>query len=182
MGASDGLEGVALALSDVPGGLALSGEAGWNQSADDWAYFIEQGHAIGFRTGAGALVATAAQVAYAGGFGWISMVLVDRAWRHRGLASLLVESCVKRLRTQNVAPTLDATPAGQPVYRHLGFRPGFAFERWKGHGTGPSTSPSPLSSPSPSSRPLPSSPPSPFPLPSSLLPLSSSSSTRMSSS
>jgi hypothetical protein len=60
------------------------------------------------------------------------MVLVSPDWRHRGLASLLVDACVKRLRALHVTPVLDATPAGQPVYRHLGFRPGFEFERWEG--------------------------------------------------
>ena len=132
MATSEALEGVALTLADVAGGLALSVGAGWNQTADDWAFFIQHGHAVGFRTASGALVATAAALVYGGGFGWISMVLVAPDWRHRGLASLLVDACVKRLRALDVTPVLDATPAGQPVYRHLGFKPGFEFERWEG--------------------------------------------------
>ena len=132
MAASEALSLVALSLSDVAGGLVLSAGAGWNQTADDWAFFIRHGHAVGFRTASGVLIATAAALVYGGGFGWISMVLVAPDWRHRGLASLLVADCVKRLRALNVTPVLDATPAGQPVYRHLGFRPGFEFERWEG--------------------------------------------------
>lgn len=123
---------VALTLADVAGGMLLSAGAGWNQTPDDWAFFIEQGHAIGFKTASGLLIATAAALAYGGGFGWVSMVLVAPDWRHRGLASLLVDNCVKRLRALDVTPVLDATPAGQPVYRHLGFRVGFEFERWEG--------------------------------------------------
>ena len=132
MAASEALSLVALGLSDVAGGLILSSGAGWNQTADDWAFFIQHGHAVGFRTASGVLIATAAALAYGGGFGWISMVLVAPDWRHRGLASLLIDSCVKRLRAMNLMPVLDATPAGQPVYRHLGFRAGFEFERWEG--------------------------------------------------
>ena len=132
MATSEALSLVALTLADVAGGLVLSTGAGWNQTADDWAFFIQQGHAVGFRTASGALVATAAALVYGGGFGWVSMVLVAPDWRHRGLASLLVDACVKRLRTLNVTPVLDATPAGQPVYRHLGFQSGFKFERWEG--------------------------------------------------
>ena len=132
MASSEALSLVALTLADVAGGLALSTAAGWNQTADDWAFFIQHGHAVGFRSASGALVATAAALVYGGGFGWISMVLVAPDWRHRGLASLLVDACVKRLRALNVTPVLDATPAGQPVYRHLGFQPGFEFERWEG--------------------------------------------------
>lgn len=128
---------VGLVASDVDGGLALSGGAGWNQTADDWALFIDQGHAIGFRTASGTLVATAAAIVYGGGLGWISMVLVATEWRHRGLASLLMETCVKRLQALHVTPVLDATPAGEPVYRHLGFRSGFALERWQGFSAPP---------------------------------------------
>lgn len=132
MAASDAVEGIALTLAEVAGGLALSGAAGWNQTAEDWAFFIGQGHATGFRSASGALVASAAALAYGGGFGWISMVLVADRWRHRGLASLLVEGAIRRLQSAHITPVLEATPAGEPVYRHLGFRAGFAFERWEG--------------------------------------------------
>jgi len=134
---------VGLVAGDVDGGLALSGGAGWNQTADDWSLFIEQGHAIGFRTASGTLVATAAAIVYGGGLGWISMVLVAHDWRHRGLASLLLETCVKRLQAMHVTPVLDATPAGEPVYRHLGFRSGFALERWQGFVAPPAVAPPP---------------------------------------
>jgi len=132
MEGSETLSLVALTLSDVAGGLLLSTGAGWNQTADDWAFFIGQGQAIGFRSASGVLVATAAALVYGGGFGWVSMVLVAPDWRHRGLASRLVDACVQRLRAFGVTPVLDATPAGQPVYRQLGFQPGFEFERWEG--------------------------------------------------
>ena len=134
---SEALSLVGLTLADVAGGLALSSAAGWNQNADDWAFFIEQGHAIGFRTASGVLIATAAAVVYSGGLGWISMVLVEHDWRHRGLASLLMETLVKRLQSLHITPVLDATPAGEPVYRHLGFRTGFELERWQGGGAPP---------------------------------------------
>ena len=132
MAGSDALSLVALMRTDVAGGLALSAAAGWNQTAEDWQLFIEQGHAIGFRTASGTLVATAAASVYGGALGWISMALVAPEWRHRGLASLLLESCVKRLQAAHVTPVLDATPAGEPVYRHLDFRSGFELERWQG--------------------------------------------------
>jgi len=134
MAASEALSLGSLTLADVAGGLALSSGAGWNQTADDWRFFIEQGHAVGFRTPDGTLVASAAALVYSGGLGWISMVLVAPPWRHRGLASLLVENCIRRLQAAHITPVLDATPAGAPVYRHLGFRAGFDLERWEGLG------------------------------------------------
>ncbi len=123
-----------LVAADVRGGLALSAAAGWNQSHDDWRLFLAHGHAVGCRDEVGNLVATAAALPYEGGAGWISMVLVDPHWRHRGLASRLMGECIRHLQSLGLAPTLDATPAGQAVYRQLGFVPGFAFERWEGEG------------------------------------------------
>ena len=86
------------ALDDVAGGLALSDAAGWNQTADDWSLFIAAGAAFGVRDEAGALIATAAALPYDAATGWISMVLVDAAHRHRGIASQLVDACVASLR------------------------------------------------------------------------------------
>jgi len=49
-----------LGPDDVAGGLALSDAAGWNQSADDWSFFIGAGEAFGIRDDRGTLIATAA--------------------------------------------------------------------------------------------------------------------------
>jgi hypothetical protein len=125
----------ALSVADVASGLELSDAAGWNQTGDDWSLFIERGHAIGCRDNGGHLVATAAALPYGGTAGWISMVLVDVAWRHRGLASGLLRECMAHLQTLGAAPFLDATPAGAAVYRGLGFNAGFAFERWQSSGS-----------------------------------------------
>jgi len=135
MASSDVLVIERLALDDVAGGLALSDAAGWNQSADDWSFFITAGAAFGVRDEAGTLIATAAALPYDATTGWISMVLVDAAQRHRGIASHLVDACVASLREAGRIPVLDATPAGAAVYAKIGFVAGFAFERWEGDGT-----------------------------------------------
>ena len=134
MASSDVLVIERLALDDVTGGLALSDAAGWNQSADDWSFFIAAGAAFGVRDEAGTLIATAAALPYDAATGWISMVLVDAAHRHRGVASQLVDACVASLREAGRIPVLDATPAGAAVYARIGFVAGFAFERWEGEG------------------------------------------------
>ncbi len=126
-----------LGAGDVAGGLALSDAAGWNQSADDWSFFIAAGAAFGVRDERGALIATAAALPYDADTGWISMVLVAAAHRHRGIASQLVDACVASLREAGRTPVLDATPAGAAVYAKTGFVAGFAFERWQGDGAAP---------------------------------------------
>jgi ribosomal protein S18 acetylase RimI-like enzyme len=129
----------ALNESDVGGGLRLSEAAGWNQVEDDWAFFIGHGHAFGGRDGQDQLVATAAALPYGTTAGWISMVLVDPAWRQRGLASALVRECIASLQTRGALPCLDATDEGAAVYRGLGFAVGFAFDRWQSAGLGPTS-------------------------------------------
>ena len=77
MAASEALAIERIGAAEVAGGLALSDAAGWNQTADDWAFFIAEGEAIGVRDDTGRLVASAATLPYEGGVGWIAMVLVD---------------------------------------------------------------------------------------------------------
>ncbi len=122
---------VTLTSESIDAGLALSDAAGWNQTADDWAIFIRNGHAIGFRDDDDRVVATAAALPYGASAGWISMVLVADAWRHRGLASALLAACVERLRVAHIVPVLDATPAGAAVYGRIGFAAGFEIDRWE---------------------------------------------------
>ena len=130
-----------LSPGDTDAGLALSDAAGWNQTGDDWALFIRHGHAIGFReVGANRLVATAAALPYGASAGWISMVLVTDAWRHRGLASTLMDACIAHLRGANIVPVLDATPAGAAVYRRIGFAAGFEIDRWECKAPSPGSS------------------------------------------
>jgi hypothetical protein len=126
-----------LAIGDVADAGALSDAAGWNQVGDDWALFIEHGRTLGCRDGDGRLIATAAALPYGSAAGWVSMVLVAEAWRHRGLASALVRECVAHLQASGALPLLDATAAGAAVYRGLGFAEGFAFDRWQSDAVSP---------------------------------------------
>jgi len=132
MAASEPLAPVRLDAADVFAGVALSDGAQWNQTADDWQLFVTHGDVRGLRTGRSELVASAATLPFEGGMGWLSMVLVAPEWRHRGLATRLLDDGVQRLQAAGLTPVLDATPAGEAVYRRLGFARGFEFERWEG--------------------------------------------------
>lgn len=129
----EGLSEAPLAEADLEGALALVAEAGWNQVPADWRIFLELGRGFAMKDAHGALAATAATLPYAGGFGWISMVLVGAAWRRRGIATRLLGRCIETLRAAGLVPVLDATPAGREVYRPLGFHDGWALSRWRGN-------------------------------------------------
>jgi GNAT superfamily N-acetyltransferase len=132
MAGSDQLEIVDLRRGDVEAGLALSGEAGWNQTGEDWRHFIENGRTIGVCNGSGTLIASAAALPYEGPFGFIGMVLVTKDSRRQGIATRLVDRCIGELRGRGLTPVLDATAAGAEVYKRQGFLPQFGFDRWEG--------------------------------------------------
>jgi GNAT superfamily N-acetyltransferase len=109
-----------LSLAEAPAGLALSDEAGWNQTSEDWRYFLQRGMVFGLRDAEARVIATAALLP-SPPVTWISMVLVTARWRRRGLANLLMTRCIDTAGARNLEPWLDATPAGAAVYRPMGF-------------------------------------------------------------
>lgn len=125
-----------LGVGSLNGCLALSTEAGWNQVAEDWLLFFRHGTVFGVAGPEGEPVASGAVLPYDGGLAWISMVLVTKARRGQQLGTRILETCIAALRRRGLVPMLDATPAGERVYRPLGFRPLFGLTRWQGDGGG----------------------------------------------
>jgi N-acetylglutamate synthase-like GNAT family acetyltransferase len=121
-----------LEARDIGACLKLSDEAGWNQNAEDWRLFIEEGRAFGVRDADGRLVASAAALPYERDIAYLSMVLVTRSQRRQGIATRLVDLCVEHIGRLGLVPVLDATPAGEAVYSQQGFRVLFGLERWQG--------------------------------------------------
>ena len=112
--------------------VALSAEAGWNQTSADWALFLRQGTVFGLRSGLAGIVATGAVLPYGGDFAWISMVLVTRSRRRQRVGTSILEACCAELARRTLVAVLDATPAGERIYRALGFEGMFNLSRWQG--------------------------------------------------
>jgi hypothetical protein len=113
--------------------MALSAEAGWNQTGDDWSLFLEHGRVIGLSDNTGRTIATGAVLPYAGGFAWISMVLVTASRRRERIGTRILANGSAEIVKAGLVPVLDATPAGEQVYRPLGFEPIFGLTRWQGN-------------------------------------------------
>ena len=129
---------VSLGPFDAARALPLSDEARWNQTEADWAMMLRLGLGFGVEVD-DRLVASAVALPY-GIVGWISMVLVTASARRQGLATQLVELSADALTRNGARPMLDATPAGQAVYRKMGFTPLRGLTRWQGEG-GPREAP-----------------------------------------
>jgi GNAT superfamily N-acetyltransferase len=122
-----------LSLAHVESALALSIEAGWNQTPDDWAFFTERGRTRGIFVD-GELIATAATLTYGSRLGYVSMILVTPRFRNRGIAKQLLRESVDDLEIRGYRALLDATPAGAVVYRRFGFLDVLPLQRWQGEG------------------------------------------------
>lgn len=131
-----------MTTSDLASSLRLSAQAGWNQTDADWRRFLRlEPDGCFVAEWADAPVATTVAFVF-GTVGWIAMVLVDEAFRHRGIASRLVEHALQYLERRGVRTTrLDATPLGRPVYERLGFLPEYPLVRMQGVVAPPAESP-----------------------------------------
>jgi hypothetical protein len=62
------------------------------------------------------------------------MVLVTASRRRQHLGTAILETCCAELARRGLVAVLDATPAGERVYRPLGFEGMFNLSRWQGVG------------------------------------------------
>ncbi len=136
MAFTDALQLRTLAENDIAGCMALSAEAGWNQTPDDWSLFMRGGTVFGLPDADGHPVATGAIFPYPDDFAWISMVLVTASRRRQRIGTRILETCCAEIARRGMVAVLDATPAGERVYGPLGFEPLFKLSRWQGEGRG----------------------------------------------
>lgn len=118
----------AMAAEDIPDGLRLCRASGWNQLAEDWRLFIESpGSGALLIEKVGNVVGTAAWLRY-DALTWIAMMLVDSAEQGSGLGTQLLAEV---LASHADAPCvgLDATPAGERLYRRFGFVENYSLIR-----------------------------------------------------
>jgi Acetyltransferase (GNAT) domain len=132
MGSIDVWQFSRLAEDRIAECVALSAEAGWNQTIADWALFLQHGMVLGLPASRGVTVATGAVLPYPDDFAWISMVLVTASRRRERIGTSILEACCAEVAQRGLLAMLDATPAGEPVYRPLGFEGIFTLARWQG--------------------------------------------------
>jgi GNAT superfamily N-acetyltransferase len=132
-----------LAADDLDEAFGLSTVAGWNQRLADWRLLLQLAPAGSFAAVAdGRIIGTAIGIDY-GAFGWIAMMLVDPAWRGRGIGARLLESAMAAVPT-GTPIRLDATPLGRPLYRRYGFEDEAALTRHVAEPSRPRVDPSPV--------------------------------------
>lgn len=109
-----------LTEADIPRGLALCRQAGWNQLERDWKIFLTLSPDGCLAVEKDMVIGTAATLKYGDRFSWIGMVLVDKEYRGRGIGMELLLKALDLLKKETTVK-LDATPAGRQLYLKLGF-------------------------------------------------------------
>jgi predicted N-acetyltransferase YhbS len=115
---------------DIAAGLRLCRASNWNQTEQDWRFFLTaapDGALVAEEDG-GRVIGTVATCPY-GPFTWISMVLVDPVARGRRVGTALLQAGLA-LAGPHATARLDATPAGEAIYRKLGFAAEYRLARW----------------------------------------------------
>jgi ribosomal protein S18 acetylase RimI-like enzyme len=119
-----------LTFEDLDDALRLSTAVGWNQTLDDWRMLLRLAPAGAFAAFVErrdvsdisdvSLGGTAIGIDY-GAFTWIAMMLVDPAYRGRGLGQRLLQAAMDAVPS-SLPIRLDATPLGRPLYQRYGFQ------------------------------------------------------------
>jgi len=122
-----------MTADDIPLGVRLKEQAGWNQTEADWRRFLDLEPAGCFVAQWNAKSVGTTTTCTLGRVGWIAMVVVDRAFRRRGIGTALLETALDWLDRRGVDTVrLDATPLGRPVYEKLGFTAEYDLARMEG--------------------------------------------------
>ena len=122
-----------MGTADLPLGLLLKREAGWNQVEADWSrYLALQPDGCFVAELDGEAVATLTTCLF-GPVAWIAMVLVRQSMRGRGIGRSLMSHALEFLDGRGVRSVrLDATPLGRKLYDQLGFSGEYPLARLVG--------------------------------------------------
>ncbi|MCK5270340.1 MAG: GNAT family N-acetyltransferase [Sedimentisphaerales bacterium] len=122
-----------MTIADLPLGLRLKNQAGWNQTEADWMRFLAlEAHGCFVAELDGVSVGTLT-TCILGEAAWIAMVLVDVKARCKGVGSKLLQYALDYLDDRKISTIrLDATPAGRAVYEKWGFIPEYDVARYEG--------------------------------------------------
>lgn len=119
--------------TDIPFGMHLVQQAGWNQLETDWQRALALHPGGCFVAEHNGNPAGTVTTCVFGSVAWIAMMLVDTAARGQGIGKSLMEHAMAHLDHLGVATQrLDATDLGKPLYEKLGFAAEYEVVRLKG--------------------------------------------------
>ena len=123
----------AMTPEDIPLGMRLKTQAGWNQLEADWRRFLVLAPDSSFVGEWGGHPIATTIVFDFSGTAWLAVVLVDAQFRNRGIGSQMIAHALRWAEHQGIlVMRLDATALGKPVYEKQGFQTLFEITRYQG--------------------------------------------------
>ena len=114
---------------DIVYAMKLSNAEGWNQTENDWKLLIESPQNVCLVAEYNKkIIGTTTAMNYANQIAWIGMVLVAKESRGQGISKLLLTNILKKLESFE-SIKLEATPAGQQVYKKFDFKDEYLITR-----------------------------------------------------
>jgi len=139
-----------MTLADIPLGMRLKNQAGWNQVEADWRRLLDLQPDGCFVAELDCVPAGTVTTCRFGPVAWVAMMLVDQSFRGRGIGRALMSHALHALDSADVQTVrLDATPLGHPLYMSLGFAAETTFVKHVGALPPANESPCPNEPPSP---------------------------------
>ncbi len=122
-----------MTIRDVPLGMRLKQQAGWNQTEADWSRFLDLEPDGCFVAEPNSEPVATTTTCIFGSVAWVAMVLVEATVRGHGIGTAMMQHALAFLDGRGVRSIrLDATPLGQPIYEKLGFAPQYQLARFEG--------------------------------------------------
>ena len=110
-----------MTVNDLEAALQLSMAEGWNQTINDWIFLHKNPDNLCIVAEKdGKIAGTATALSHSGKVIWIGMVIVSKSLRGMGAGRMLMSNLIKNTGN-NKCIKLDATAAGYPLYKSLGF-------------------------------------------------------------
>ncbi len=101
--------------------MQIKNAENWNQTEEDWLFLINSNpETCLVAVFENQVIGTVTAVNYQNKVAWIGMMLVLKDFRGMRVSKLLLNTIIEKLKNC-VSIKLDATPAGIPVYKKLGF-------------------------------------------------------------
>jgi GNAT superfamily N-acetyltransferase len=120
---------------DIPAAVALLQSMGWKHEAKDWARLLAwspDGCFVIEEVERG-IIGTVSTTPYGTEQGWIGMMLIAPDRQRQGLGRQLMRAALDHLIARGTERImLDASEAGRPLYRSMGFRDLYNVEHWEG--------------------------------------------------
>ena len=109
--------------------MQIKNAENWNQTEEDWLFLIRNNPKYCLvAVLENMVIGTVTAMNYQEKVAWIGMMLVAKKYRGLGVSKILLNNIIKDLDKCD-SIKLDATPAGVPVYKKLGFAAEFKIDR-----------------------------------------------------